>query len=61
MTASTPGSYLMEQVDRRTVLPARVATFAERKKIEDMPRGVAEDKVGVAVGPNNNERERRKS
>ena len=60
MTASTPESYLMEQVDRRTVLRARVATFAERKKMEDMPRGMVEDKAGVAVGPHNNERERRK-
>ena len=61
MTASTPGSYLLERVDRRTVLFAKVKTFAERKKMEDIPRGVVEGKAGVAVGPHNNERERRKS
>ena len=54
MTASTPGSYLTERVDRRTVLPAKVATFTEQKKIEDMPGGLVEDKAGVAVEPNKN-------
>jgi ArsR family transcriptional regulator len=57
MTASTPGGYLLEQVDRRTVLLARVATFTDRKKIEDMPGGLVEDKARVAVGPNKNNNE----
>jgi hypothetical protein len=57
MTASTPGSYLTERVDRRTVLLARVATSTERKKIEDMTGGLIEDKARVAVGPNKNNNE----
>jgi hypothetical protein len=47
----------MERVDRRTVLPARVATFTERKRIGDMPKGVVEDEAGVAVKPNKNNNE----
>jgi hypothetical protein len=47
----------MERVDRRTVLPARVATFTERKRVGDMPKGVVEDKAGVAEEPNKNNNE----
>jgi len=42
----------MEPVDRKTVLLARVATSAERKKTEDMPKGLVEGKARVAVEPN---------
>jgi hypothetical protein len=52
MTANTPGSYLMEQVGQGTVHPARVATFEERRKTEDMPEELEGGKVGVAVEPN---------
>jgi hypothetical protein len=31
-----------------------VETFTERKKIEDLPGGLVEDKEGVAVEPNKN-------
>jgi hypothetical protein len=44
----------MEQADRKIVLPAKVITFAEQKKIEDMPGGLEEDRVGVAVESNKN-------
>jgi hypothetical protein len=54
MTASTPGRYLTERADRKTVLLARVATSTEHKKIEDMPGGLEEDKARVVVGPNKN-------
>lgn len=54
MTANTSGSYLTERADRRIVLPAKVATFAEQRKIEDMPGGLEEDKTGVVVEPNKN-------
>jgi hypothetical protein len=49
----------MERVDRRAVLPARVETYTGRRKIEDIPGGLAEDKSGVAVelNKNNNEEE----
>ena len=40
MTASTPGSYLMEQAGQGTVPPVKVATSAERR-------------AGVVVGMNN--------
>lgn len=36
----------MERVDRKTALPAKAATFAEQKKIEDMP-GDLEEEGGV--------------
>ena len=54
MTANTPGSYLTERVDQRIVLLAKVATFEERRKIEDLPGGLVENKEGVAVEPNKN-------
>ena len=44
----------MEQVDRKTALPARAETFAEQKKIEDMPRDLEEDGAGVTVEPSKN-------
>jgi hypothetical protein len=49
MNADTRGNYLTEQVDRRIAHPARVATFTEQRKREDIPEGVVEDKTGVAV------------
>lgn len=52
--ANTPGSYLTEQADRKTVLPAKVVTSGEQKKIEDMPGGLEEDREGVAVESNKN-------
>ncbi len=54
MTANTPGTYLTERVDLRTVLPAKVATSVEQRKIEGMPGGWVGDKAGVAVEPNKN-------
>ena len=56
MIANTPGNSRTERVDRRTVLRARVATFAEQRKIGDMPKGLEEGKAGVAVEPNRNNR-----
>jgi hypothetical protein len=55
--ANIHGSYLTEQVDRKAVLPAKVATFKERKRIEDMKEGVERGEAGVVVEPNktNNE------
>jgi hypothetical protein len=57
MIANTPGGSLTERVDRRTVLPVRVATSVEQRKIEDMPGGWVGDKADVAVelSRNNNE------
>ena len=52
MTASTPGSYLTERADRRTVLPVRVEISTGCKKIEDMIEGLVRDRIGVAVEPN---------
>jgi hypothetical protein len=57
MIANTSGSYITERADRRIVLSAKVATFAEQRKIEDMPGGLEEDKAGVVVGPNKNNNE----
>ena len=54
MTANTRGSFLMEPVDRKTVLPAKVATSIERKKTEAMPGSLVEDRAGAAVDPNRN-------
>ena len=48
----------MEQVGRRTVLPARVGISTERKKIEDMQGGLAGDKVNVAVETNKNNKDK---
>ena len=48
----------MEPVDRKTVLPAKVATFIDQRKIEDMPGGLAGGKAGVAADPNKNSSER---
>ena len=61
MTASTPGSYLTEQVGQGIVRPARVATFEERRETEDMPEELEVGKVGVAVelNKNNNEEKNR--
>jgi len=44
----------MEQADRKIVLPAKAATFTEHRRIEDMPGGLEEDRVGVAVESNKN-------
>jgi hypothetical protein len=57
MSVNIPGSYLTERVDRRIVLPAKVATFTERKKTGDILRGLEEGKAGVAVEPNKNNQE----
>jgi hypothetical protein len=57
MNVNTPGGSLTERVDRRTVLPVRVATSVEQRKIEDMPGGWVGDKVGVAVEPNKKNKE----
>ena len=54
MTVNTPGSYLMEPVGRETALPAKAATFVERRRIGVMPEESAGGKAGVAVGPNKN-------
>jgi len=54
MTANTPGTYLTERVDQRTVLPAKVATSVEQREIEGMPGGWVGDKAGAAVEPNKN-------
>jgi hypothetical protein len=54
MIANTPGNSRTERVDRKAVLPARVATFTEQRKIGDMLKGLEEGKAGVAVGPNPN-------
>jgi len=43
----------MEPVDRKTVLLATVATFAERRKTEDMPKGLVEDRADVVAERNN--------
>ena len=52
MIANTPGSCLTEQVGQETVHPAKVVTSTERKKTEDMLRGLVEDRADVAVEPN---------
>ena len=39
----------MERVDRGIVLPAKVATSTEPKKIQDLARELVEDEAGVAV------------
>jgi hypothetical protein len=52
MTANTPGSYPTERVDRRTVLPAKVATFTEQRRIENISKVWVGGKAGVAVEPN---------
>jgi hypothetical protein len=57
MSANIPGNSPAERVDRRIVLPAKVATFTERRNREDMPGGLEEDKAGVAVEPNRNKQE----
>jgi len=44
----------MERVDRKTALPAKAATFAEQKKIEDMPGDLEEEGEGVTVEPSKN-------
>ena len=54
MTASTPGSYLTEQGDRKTVLPAKVVTSGEQKEVEDLPGGLEDDREGAAVESNKN-------
>jgi len=43
------GNFLTGQADRRTVLPARAATFIGQKRTEDMAEDMAKDKAGVAV------------
>jgi hypothetical protein len=55
--ANIHGSYLTEQVGRKAVLPAKVATFKERKKIEEMVEGLEGGEAGVAVEPNKNNNE----
>jgi hypothetical protein len=59
MIANTPGNFPTERVDRRTVLPAKVATFTERKKTRDMLGGWVGDKASVAVEPSKNNNARR--
>jgi hypothetical protein len=44
----------MGPVDRKTVLLAKVVIFTEQSRAGDMEGGLAEDKAGVAVEPNNN-------
>ena len=56
MIANTPGNFLMERVDQRTVLRARVAIFTEQRKIGGMREGLEEDKAGVAAEPSRNNR-----
>jgi hypothetical protein len=54
MTANTSGSYLTERADRRIVLPAKVATFAEQRKIEDMPGELPVGRADAGVKPHKN-------
>jgi len=56
MIANNPGSCLTEQVGQETVHPAKVAISTERKKTEDMLRGLVEDRTDVAVEPSKNDR-----
>ena len=55
--ANIHGSYLTEQVGRKAVLPAKVATFKESKRIEETIEGVEGGEAGVAVEPNKNNNE----
>jgi hypothetical protein len=54
MTVNTPGSCHTEPVGQETAHPAKVATSTERKKTEDMPGGLVEDRTDVAVEFNKN-------
>jgi hypothetical protein len=57
MTAKTPGNFPTERVDRRTVLPAKVATFTEQREIGGMPGALVEDKAGVVLELSKNSNE----
>ena len=39
----------MERADRETALPARVTTFIEQRKTEDMAEDLVEDRVDVVA------------
>jgi phosphopantothenoylcysteine synthetase/decarboxylase len=53
MIANIPGSYLTEQVGQEAVPPVKVTTSTERRKTEDMLRGLAEGRADVVVGMSN--------
>ena len=50
-SANIPGNYPTEQVGRKIVLPAKVATSTGQRREEDMPEDWEEVKAGVAVEP----------
>jgi hypothetical protein len=57
MTANTPGNFLTERVDRRIVLPAKVATFAGQKKTGGVQEVLAGDKGGIVFDLRQNSKE----
>ena len=57
MVASIPGNSRMEQVGQKTVLPARVETFIERRREKGIPGDVLQDEEEFVVGRKENNSE----
>lgn len=57
MTANTHGNFLTERGDRKTVLHAKVATFAEQKKTGGVQEVLAIGKGGVVFDLRQNSNE----
>jgi len=51
MSVSTPGNYLTEEVDLKTVPPVKVVMFTERKRIKGVPGDLVGGKEVVAENP----------